>query len=87
MVFCIIMVEEKKIIFKQFSSFEEAEAACSSVDHTGDNFWDASMRLLDMWFLMRGLDPEKQRIDRSVFIKTTAPWSEPGANVYGKDFN
>jgi len=36
--------------------------------------WDASFEILDQWFIMRGLDPDKQRIDRSVLTKYKAPW-------------
>ncbi len=36
--------------------------------------WDASFEILDQWFVMRGLDPNNQRIDRSVLTKHKAPW-------------
>lgn len=39
--------------------------------------WNATFEILDTWFLVRGLDPSSQRIDRSVFEKRKAPWIEP----------
>ncbi|HMO18902.1 MAG TPA: hypothetical protein PKA63_12585 [Oligoflexia bacterium] len=36
--------------------------------------WKASFEILEQWFIMRGLDPEQQRIDRSLIKKYKAPW-------------
>ncbi|TVP95701.1 MAG: hypothetical protein EA381_18460 [Planctomycetaceae bacterium] len=36
--------------------------------------WNASFEILDQWFIMRGIDPATQRVDRNVIRKCRVPW-------------
>lgn len=39
--------------------------------------WDATFEIIDQWFLMKGIDPKTQKIDRSIIRKCKAPWLDP----------
>lgn len=83
----MVMSKKREVTFCKFPSFEAAHSEDACMHQESENFWDATMRLLDMWFVMHGLDAEAQRIDRSVFIKREAPWVSGEADVFGKDFD
>jgi hypothetical protein len=36
--------------------------------------WNASFEILDQWFIMRGIDPATQKVDRTLIRKRRVPW-------------
>jgi hypothetical protein len=41
--------------------------------------WNAIYAMLDWWFVIRGVDPQAQRVDRSHIEIRTVPWVENGS--------
>ena len=45
--------------------------------------WDATCEITAEWFLLRGIDPSTQRVDKSVGGILPVPWAKTGDTVNG----
>jgi hypothetical protein len=48
--------------------------------------WDAIYNMLDWWFMVRGLDPGAQKVDRDHIEIRTVPWVENGSKPAVESF-
>ncbi len=80
-------MERKGITLTKLDRFDSLEEESAATELTKASFWERSFQLLDLWFLMRGLDPEKQRIDRSQLIQKIHPWLAHDAEGKAQDID
>jgi hypothetical protein len=69
----------------RFSGEDESRLLDETIEHWRAQgpaaAWEASFDLLGWWFAARGLDPEAQRVDRTVVQVHPIPWATPKVSV------
>lgn len=58
--------DQRRLLEETFAYWEKAGPGA---------IWDATAELTAEWFLLRGIDPSSQRVDKSVCGTLPVPWS------------